>query len=165
MKSCKPDNLVLPVMLEFDLNRRQRLVPHVKIWGRLNLAIVFVSAVPLIFPSVWALIPLLVFCCLFPGYFAGLANAVLIPRQTVRCSIHESHLELTLKQKETVYVFLDGIFQPSEYEESVWTLEHWHGLVINIPKKVVSVDLLAHLKKSCSQSGITPSNQRTGLGR
>ena len=79
------------------------------------------------------------------GYFIGLLNVLFVSSQHMDIRIEESGLGY-LSGKERYYIFLDGLTAVRDLERSVWTIQHWNGTVINIPKKLLGIDALAFLR-------------------
>lgn len=48
--------------------------------------------------------------------------------------------------KEWWYISLDGLTAIRDLERSVWTVQHWNGTVVNIPKKILSDEALEFLR-------------------
>ena len=89
---------------------------------------------------------------LYPKYFASLINAILFSKQTICCSIHERHIELRIGGRESKYLFLDGLKNISSVEKSVWTIEHWNGTLISIPKELLNHDMLDYVREMAADA-------------
>ena len=118
----------LPFELRYNLTRRQRLIPHLRIWWRhapLIIVCVGGAAAGIVYLSWWC-IPLL-FCLLFifRGFFIGFLNVVLIRRQAMDLVIEHNSLAF-LAGDERWYCSLDGLTAFDELARGVWTLQHWN---------------------------------------
>jgi hypothetical protein len=143
--------------IRYTLNRYQRIVPHLHIWGwfyvpfyLLLQSFFFVRSVYAIFIGEWA--GLLVFGGMFlffvyfcRGLVVGLVDAILHPVCNMDITISENGLGVMLGT-ERWYLFLDGFTQLSQFTKGVWTLQHWNGAVVNIPETALSGDQLEHIQ-------------------
>ncbi|QQL44080.1 hypothetical protein [Sulfuriroseicoccus oceanibius] len=135
--------------LQYDLTRRQRLIPHLRAWGVAQLFVIvgLVGAVAAAFEGSWVfavLIGLLVLC-FGRGYIIGLLNVIFVGSQHMDIRIEDNGLGY-MAGKERWYIFLDGLTAVRDLERSVWTIQHWNGTVVNIPKSELSEDTLAFLR-------------------
>ena len=61
------------------------------------------------------------------------------------------------------YIALDGLTAFDKLAESVWTLQHWNGCVVNIPAELLSAELVEFFRNWVIEAdairrrlGITP---------
>jgi hypothetical protein len=134
--------------LQYDLTRKQRLIPHIKSWGITQLFVMFgfVGAISSAINGSWisgvalALLVVLV----GRGYIIGLIGVIFTKSQHMDIRIEDKGLGFMVG-KERWYIFLDGLTAIRDLEGSVWTIQHWNGTVVNIPKKLISEEVLRFL--------------------
>jgi hypothetical protein len=159
----------LPFHLCCELNRRQRLLPHLKIWGALvpftviGLIVLLMSmtrfwwlpglaatdAEPTVgvltrMTGFWWLYGLAALCLgwLFRGMFIGFLDVVVHRVVSMELLIEDNAMRLG----DNGWLFLDGFTSMQELTRGVWTLQHWHGYVVNIPTTAIADDQVEHLK-------------------
>ena len=137
------------IELQYDLTRRQRLIPHIRAWG-LSQLLVILGAIGVGFavdrgPWWIALIAALFVLWFGRGYVAGLWNVIFVKLQHMDIVIEDKGLGY-LVGKERWYIFLDGLTAVRDLERTVWTIQHWNGTVVNIPKTMLSEDSLNFLR-------------------
>jgi hypothetical protein len=164
-----------PTHLRYTLNRSQRLVPHLRIWGR-----VYSPFVVLLFGffswramvGVWQLeVPaVLVFgglavgtFVLCRGLFLGLIDVIFVPLRHMDVTIEENAFGVLLG-RERWYLFLDGVMDIRKYRDDVWTLRHWNGTVLNIAASAINDDQLAYIR-AAMERGRTPEGVRAVVER
>jgi hypothetical protein len=137
------------VELQYDLTRKQRLIPHLRIWGVNQLFVifgVFAFAAATVRHSWWiSLVAALFLLCFLRGYIKGLLNVVFVMSQHMDIRIEDNGLGY-MAGKEWWYISLDGLTAIRDLERSVWTVQHWNGTVVNIPKKILSYEALEFLR-------------------
>jgi hypothetical protein len=158
--------LHLPFELRYNLTRRQRLIPHLRIWGRhVPLIIVCVAGAVagVVYLSWWCLALLLSLLFIFRGLFIGFSNVVLVRRKAMDLVVEENGLGL-LVGTERWYFALDGLTGFAELTEGVWTMQHWNGSVVNIPAELLSAEQVAFFRNWVIEAdairrrlGITPT--------
>jgi hypothetical protein len=151
----------LPLELRYDLTRRQRLIPHLKIWRHHVLLVVVcvVGAAAAIQRSSWFVCLLLFFLFIFRGFFVGVLNVLLVRRQTMDIVVEEKGLGF-LARGERWYFFLDGLTAFDQLTPGVWTVQHWNGSVVNIPAELLNEDQVEFFR-----NWVTKANEiRRGLG-
>ena len=134
--------------LKYDLTRKQRLIPHLRVWGvyqlfAISALITFTAAT--VRHSWWISIAAALFLFFCRGYFTGFLNVVFASSQHMDIRIEDNGLGY-LEGKERWYIFLDGLTAVRDLEGSVWTVQHWNGTVVNIPKKILSTEALEFLR-------------------
>ncbi len=148
----------LPFHLQYDLNRRQRLVPHLAVWTPylpgLGIAIV-ISGVGIgllsYFISMWFLFLLIVPLWIARGFIVGICQVILVPVLHMDIIIEENGLGYLLGQ-ERRWIFLDGILRFKKYYEDTWTIFHFNGTMINIPGAAMTDEQIEHLKLSAARA-------------
>jgi hypothetical protein len=132
--------LEFPFQLEYDLSRWQRMAPHLRIW-RLYIPLIvlglFASVVGLAFRNWWFIGLLLLILFLFRGFFFGLYNAIIVPRQHMELIVEENVLHF-VAGGERWALSLDGLLGFDELANNIWTLRHWNGVVLDIPKVLLT---------------------------
>ena len=166
----------VPFALRYTLTRRQRLLPHVRMWGiALTLFITVLEAFFLwiAFANIpvdgcWASLG---FGLLFPGglflLYRGLFNGlldVLLSRRRVVDMIVDDETAAILIRGERWHLFLDGITSIRQYHPDIWTIEHHNGSVLHIPATEITDDQLAHLR-AAMERGRTPEGVQAVVER
>jgi hypothetical protein len=140
--------LQLTFQLRYDLTRRQRLIPHLRIWQRhafLVIVCVFGAAAALFCRSWWYFVLLLCLLFIFRGFFVGLLNVALIRRQHMNIVVEQNGLGF-LVGNDRWYFALDGLTAFDSLAEGVWTVQHWNGSVVNIPVELLSPEQVQFLR-------------------
>ncbi|HEY8504498.1 MAG TPA: hypothetical protein VIL46_07940 [Gemmataceae bacterium] len=155
----------MPFELRYTLSRRQRLVPHLKLWGPLSVVVPLVLAVLVanLFRAWWVALPALAWVWLFRNFFRGLADVALRRTVTMDLRIEENGLGF-LAGGERWWLFLDGLIRIEQLTPGVWTLQHWNGAVVNIPAGAITDSQLAHLR-AAMERGRTPEGVRAVVER
>lgn len=135
--------------LQYNLTRRQRLIPHIRAWG-LSQLLVILGVIGVGFAvdrgSWWIALFAALFVLWFGrGYLAGLWNVLFVKLQHMDIVIEDKGLGYMVG-KERWYIFLDGLTAVRDLERTVWTIQHWNGTVVNIPKTMLSEDALNFLR-------------------
>ncbi len=150
----------------------QRLIPHLKIWGPLYvpfaLTIIGFFAIRTTFAIVsleWMAIltfgGLFVFFGLFlRGMIIGLIDPLVVPNRKMNVTIENNGLGVMLGETRW-YLFLDGVTGVTEYVDGLWTIEHWNGSIVHIPKHLVSADQLNHIRERMSHGATADSVTET----
>jgi hypothetical protein len=161
--------------LRYGLNRRQRLVPHVRIWGW-TLTLVapplllffLVQTTVSTFNAMWlnalgfGVLAFLLF--LFLGeFFLGLFDALLIPVRHMDVIIEDNAAGIMLG-KERWYLFLDGITELRKFRDDVWTIRHFNGFVLHIAADAIHEELIAHIR-AAMERGQTPEGIQAAIER
>ena len=137
------------IELQYDLTRKQRLIPHLRIWGVTQLFVilgVFAVATATAQRSWWtAIVVVLLILWFGRGYIIGLFNVGFVRLQHMDIRIEDNGLGY-MAGKERWYIFLDGLTAVRDLERSVWTVQHWNGTIVNIPKKILSDEALEFLR-------------------
>ncbi len=135
--------------LQYELTRKQRLVPHLRVWGVAQFLVLFglFGAAVAALQGSWIFAAFVGLCVLWFGrrYIVGLLNAVFVKSQHMDIRIEDNGLGY-MAGKERWYIFLDGLTAVRDLERSVWTIQHWNGTIVNIPKKALSEDILNFLR-------------------
>jgi len=135
--------------LRYDLTRKQRLIPHIRLWGAAQL-IVIIGGVTVVFSAMegsWLFASFL-FLLVFwfgRGYIFGLLNVLFVRSHHMDIHIEDNGLGY-MAGKERWYIHLDGLTAVRNLERSVWTIQHHNGAVVNIPKNILSDDALEFLR-------------------
>lgn len=151
----------LPLELRYALTRRQRLVPHLKIWRHhALLAIVCIVGAAAAVQRSWGFVLLLLFFLfIFRGFFLGLLNVLLVRKQAMDIVVEQNGVGF-LAGGERWYFCLDGLTGFGQLASGVWTVQHWNGSVVNIP-----ADLLDEEQVEFFRNWVTKANEiRRGLG-
>ena len=165
----------VPFQLRYQLSRRQRLVPHLRIWGFAYtpfVVVVFVffcvqtivSACSVGWPglAVFGGLALGLFL-LLRGLFVGILDVLLVPVRAMDILVEENGLGF-LAEGERWWLFLDGLTSIEQLAADVWTLQHWNGSVVHIPADAITDAQLAHLR-TAMERGRTPEGVRAVIER
>jgi hypothetical protein len=155
----------VPFELRYQLSRRQRLVPHLKIWGPLSVLIPFVLAglVAGLVLTWWVGLLALAWAWIFRGFFLGLADVVFRRKATMDLRIEENGLGVLIGG-ERWWLFLDGLTGIDQLTPGLWTLRHWNGSVVHIPADAITEAQLAYLR-AAMERGRTPEGVRAVIER
>ena len=165
----------IPFHLRYTLNRRQRLVPHLKIWGTLYVPFVvclllFFVVQAVITPftqGIWAglcfgamAIGLFLF---LRGLFVGVLDVLLVPLRQMDVIIEENAAAI-LMGGERWYLFLDGITDIRKFRDDTWTIQHWNGCVLHIAAAAIADEQIDHLR-AAMERGRTPEGIQAVIER
>jgi hypothetical protein len=165
----------VPFEFRYQLSRRQRLVPHLRIWG---VAYTGFVAVFFLFFCVQTIVavcslnwPGLAFFggsalgvfILFRGLFVGLLDVLLVPVRSMDVRVEENGLGF-VAGGERWWLFLDGLTRIDQLTVGVWTVQHWNGSVVHIPAHAVTEAQLAYLR-AAMERGHTPEGVRAVIER
>lgn len=157
-------SLPLPFTLRYELTRRQRLIPHLKIWWPFAPFMITCSAGALLgvaYGSWWLLGALAFFLFLVRGFFVGLFDVIVVPRRPVDLVVERKGLGF-LAGKERWFLMLDGLIGFDEFTPGVWTLRHWNGTVINIPGPLLDQEQVAFFRGWVDEANAI--RKRLGMG-
>jgi len=134
--------------LRYDLTRRQRLIPHIRAC-RLTQLLVILGAVGVGLAAArgpwWIFLITALFVLWFSRCYAvGFWNVLFVKSQHMDIVIEDKGLGYMVG-KERWYIFLDGLTAVRDLEKTVWTIQHWNGTLVNIPKTMLSEDALEFL--------------------
>ncbi|QDU08745.1 hypothetical protein [Gimesia aquarii] len=161
--------------IRYSLTRRQRLIPHLKIWGPAFVPFFVLLESFFIVRFIVAMVTLewlgiltfgfLAFglLLLFRGLITGLIDVVVLARREMDITIEDNGLGVMIGN-ERWYLFLDGITKISEYTSGVWTIEHWNGSVVHILKGVITEKQIGHMRQKM-EFGQTPAGTATTIER
>jgi hypothetical protein len=165
----------IPFLLQYSLNRRQRLVPHLKIWG--TLYVPFIVCLFLFFvvqafvtpftQGIWAgvffgALALGLFL-LLRGLFVGVLDVLFVPLRQMDVVVEENAAGILIGT-ERWYLFLDGITDIRKFRDDTWTVQHWNGCVLHIAATAISDEQLDHLR-AAMERGRTPEGIRAVIER
>ncbi len=141
----------LPFHLQYELSRRQRLVPHLRIWGLYvpMLGGILLGAVYLArhgSPG-WALLAASFGLWLYRGFIVGLFQVIRRPVQPMDLEIQENGLGF-LDGNQRWWIFLDGVIHIAQLQKDTWTIQHHNGTVINIPATAITPEQLEHIRSA-----------------
>lgn len=153
--------------IRYSLTRRQRLIPHLKIWGPafvpffvLLESFFIVRFIGEIIAFEWLGVLTFGFLAfglllLFRGLVTGLIDVVVQARREMDITIEDNGFGVIIGE-ERWYLFLDGITKISEYTSGVWTIEHWNGSVVHILQNAISDKQIRHMRQKMG-FGRTPA--------
>lgn len=165
----------VPFHLQYTLNRRQRLVPHVRIWGVLLTLLVpslflFFCTMAVVKACSLDWLNLVGFGALALGLFAlfrslliGLGDVLLIRSRRMDVIIEENAAGVLLG-KERWYLFLDGINRIDRLHPDVRTLQHFNGCILHIAAAAISEEQLDHIRQAMER-GQTPAGIQAVIER
>lgn len=156
----------VPFHLRYDLSRRQRLMPHIGVWGSMSLVIPL-SLLGIILLSLskspwWALSSLPLFF-VFRGFFIGMLDVILHRTRSMDIVVENNALGF-LAGGERWYLFLDGITDIRKYCRDTWTIQHWNGSVINVLASAITDDQMEYIK-AAAERGRTPEGIQAVIER
>ena len=96
----------LPFELRYTLTRRQRLIPHLRIWWRhapLIIVCVAGAAAGIVYLSWWCLALLLCLLFICRGFFIGFLNVAVVRRQSMYLLIEENALGFLIGTEALVH--------------------------------------------------------------
>jgi hypothetical protein len=145
---------MVPFQLQYELNRRQRLVPHLVIWFPYS-AVYLGAAAMALFASVrfspWHLLLFVLALWLLRGFLVGLLDVALNPIRRMDVVVEENGLGY-LDGGERWYIFLDGILNVGMICRDTWTVYHYNGTVINIPAAAITRPQIDYLLSAAQRA-------------
>jgi hypothetical protein len=157
--------LPLPFTLQYELTRRQRLIPHLKLWRSLAPSMIVGLVGPLVgavYWSWWLLVLLLVFLLLVRGFFVGLLDVLLVARKPMDLLVERRGLGFLAGEKRW-FLMLDGLTGFDELTPGLWTLQHWNGAVIHIPGSLLDEEQVAFFRGWVEEANAI--RRRLGMGK
>jgi hypothetical protein len=155
-----------PCHLTYELNRRQRLVPHLAIWSRYLPGIGIVAAgvvLAAIYLSAW-LSPLILLPLWWGrGFIIGLLDVVFRPVRQMDVILDEKALGF-LAGGERWWLWLDGFVSIKRYTRDTWTLFHFNGHVIHIPATAIAEEQIEFIRQAAAR-GSTPEGMQAVIER
>jgi hypothetical protein len=149
--------LQVPFRARYELSRMQRLVPHVRVWGLFYTPFILLM---LLFFGMGVVVNagerdfcgvivfsgfILLMLAGFRGLFVGWIDVLLVSVQHVDIEVGENAIAIR-SGTEPAYLFLDGFFAPRKFRADVWTLEHFHGYVLNIAASAISEEQINYIR-------------------
>lgn len=122
--------LRFPVMLHYELSRRQRLVPHMKIWTPQWLFIALILGIsPYGMMKHWwfTAVPVITVWC-WRGFFMGLADALSPRRKEIEIALDRENLTVT-SGRTLIWAENAGILSVQKYTPDVWTIQYCSAAV------------------------------------
>jgi len=156
----------IPFHLQYELNRRQRLIPHMRIWMPYGpfVLILLVGSLFVVLAVKWWLFPLFLFALWFSrGFLVGLIDVVIHPKQSMDIVVEENAIGF-LSGGERWFIYLDGILRIDRICEDTWTIYHHNGTVINILAAAIADDQVQHLKDA-AEAGKSPEGVKAVIER
>jgi hypothetical protein len=142
----------LPFRLQYDLNRRQRLVPHVKIWMPYGIIylIMLAGALAGTIERSWWYLPLFLFAVWYvfwhsPGFILGLLEVALSRKRPMDVVVDEHFISI-LADRGRLWMPLTGIIRTDRLCKDAWTIHHSNGTIISIPVALISDEQIGFLK-------------------
>ena len=136
--------------LRFTLTRRQRLIPHLKMWYVMGPVLVSCFAILLIAAirnSAWFFLASFVVGWFGRGYVFGLMDVILHRTRAMDILIEPLGIGYLLGE-DRWYVHMDGVSSISQLTDDVWTIAHDNGTVINVPLDCMPATCVAHISAS-----------------
>jgi len=165
----------IPFHLRYTLNRRQRLVPQLKIWGPLYVPfiiclLIFFVVQTFVTPFTqgpWAGVffgALAVGLFLFlRGLFVGVLDVLFVPIRQMDVEVEENAAGVLIGA-ERWYLFLDGITDIRKFRDDTWTIQHWNGCVLHIAAAVITDEQIDYVG-AAMERGRTPEGIRSVIER
>ncbi len=164
-----------PVNLRYTLSRRQRLVPHLRIWGPVWCPCVlslflFVGSVAVEHALKGNFCQAMFFVGLALGgvillrpMFVGLFDVLLVPRRDMDVAIDENGAGFLIGA-ERWWLWLDSFTDMRKFRADTWTLQHWNGCVLHIAASAIGEDLIDHIRTKM-EFGRTPEGFQAAAER
>jgi hypothetical protein len=161
--------------LRYTLNRKQRLVPHLKIWGPLYVPFIiclfmFFVVQTIVTPFTqgpWAGVffgaMALGLFLLLRGLFVGVCDVLFVPLREMDVIIEKEAAGI-LVGGERWYLFLDGITDIRKFRDDTWTIRHWNGSVLHIAAAAITDEQIDYLR-AAMERGLTPEGIRAVIER
>src|SRR5262245_2223838 len=165
----------IPFHLRYTLNRRQRLVPHLKIWGPLYVPFIiclFIFFVVQTFVTPFTQGPwagvffgaMAVGLFLFlRGLFVGVIDVLFVATRQMDVVVEENAAGIFIGA-ERWYLFLDGITDIRKFCDNTWTIQHWNGCVLHIAAAAITDEQINYLRAAMERGG-TPEGIRAVIER
>jgi len=158
--------------LNYSLNRRQRLIPHLRIWTFPLVILVVLLFVFFVIESILSSIGFFVFAILlfvfFKSLFRGLLEVLFVPIRrmdiTFETNDYDDMAAGILIGKNRWYLFLDGITSIEKLQKNTWTLLHYNGMVLHISASAITEDQISFIR-SVADQGHTPEGIRKVVER
>jgi hypothetical protein len=159
-KSCQPAYPPLnpntipkrPILLQYDLNRRQRFVPHMKIWMPYGpmLLIMLGGTFAAVIEISWWYLPLFLFALWFvfwhsPGFIIGLIDVIVWRKRPMDVIVNENAIGI-LAGEERLWMSLDEILRIDKLCKDTWTIYHYNGTIISIPAAIITDEQIGFMK-------------------
>lgn len=163
------------LQLRYSLNRLQRLVPHLRVWGIVTTLVVLalltffcIRTVVAAWSEDWADTAIfgglaLGMLVVFRGLFIGIIDVLIFASRDMDV-VFEYNAVGILVGKERRYLFLDGVINISKYRGDLWTIQHYNGSVLNLPVSLIS-DEQVLLIRNAMEYGRTSDGVRTVVER
>jgi hypothetical protein len=138
----------LPFSMQYELNRRQRLVPHIMIWLPYLpvILIFFACALTATLTRSWLYVFVLFgVIWYFRSFFMGLLTVAIHRMEPMDLVVGEDVLGYLIGN-ERLYIFLDGILKIEKYCKDTWTIQHNNGTIISIPAALISDEQIGYMK-------------------
>lgn len=150
--------------LRYVLTRRQRILPHLRIWLPYLPGVVAVAVVGIFLViGKWWLFPiLLLFLLLFRGFWIGLLDVAIRPVRLMDIEVQQNGLGFMIGG-ERRWLFLDGMTRILRTSD-IWTFCHHNGHVINIPTSAITEDQVEFIRQAAAK-GKTPEGIRAVIER
>jgi len=158
--------------LRYTLNRRQRLVPHLRIWT--PTAVILVATL-FVFFLLEAYLSSIVFgffafllLIVFRRMFRGILDVIFVPVRrmdvTFETGADGAVAAGILITSERWYLFLDGITDIQRLQKDTWTLQHFNGTVLHISALAITDDQIRFIR-SVPERGRTPEGIKAVIER
>jgi hypothetical protein len=148
-----PDTISkLPLHLQYELNRRQRFVPHMKIWMPYGpmLLIMLGGTFAAVIEISWWYLPLFLFALWYvfwhsPGFIIGLIDVIVWRKRPMDVIVNENAIGI-LAGEERLWMSLDGILRIDKLCKDTWTIYHYNGTIISIPAAIITDEQIGFMK-------------------
>jgi hypothetical protein len=155
----------IPFQLQYVLTRRQRILPHLRIWIPYLPAVIgaTVGAIFLVVGK-WWLFPLSLFLLwLFRGFWIGLVDWAIHPVKQMDIIVEQNGLGFMMAGQRW-WLFLDGMTRVERMWSGTWTLCHHNGHVVHIPAAVITDEQVDFIRRVAAK-GRTPEGVRAVIER
>ena len=154
--------------LRYELTRRQRLIPHLRLWAPYSVGALIMVSVAIAL-AVWDVVSippvprwllwlsfflfvLLPFVFFFKGFLGALLNVLLVRTHPMDLIIKKDTLGVSVLGQR-FWFSLDGTLSFRRYTDDTWTLYHQSGQIVTIPTSELTEDQVKHFQEWAAAQG------------
>jgi hypothetical protein len=143
----------LPFHLNYELDRRQRIIPHMRIWNPHSwfITLLFLAVPYMLFIHWWLIFIPLLCIWFFKGFFIGLLDVLLCPKRKVNIIVEEKRIGCLVGDVRR-WIDLARMLSVDMLYKDVWTLYHYTGVVIHIPVSAISERQIRYIQIASGQA-------------
>ncbi|MBN4074031.1 hypothetical protein JYT61_00560 [bacterium AH-315-E10] len=149
----------MPFNLRYALDRRQRFIPHTRIWGMGTTVSASLMFIVLVIGTLFCIMTVdpigtillgilaFLFFILYGRFFSGLLEIIITPIKEMDVTIGKMTAGILI-DGERWMISLDGIISINRFQDDIWTLQHESGTVLNIPVSILRDDEIYYIQKT-----------------